>query len=117
MVVIGGGVIGLELGFVYVCFGFEIEVVEFVLFIFFIMDFLLGKEFIKIFKKEGFKFNFEISVSKVENIGNGVKIVVINKKKEEIIIEVDYCFVVVGCKVYMEGFGLDKIGFVVNNCG
>lgn len=61
-IVIGGGVIGFEFGFVYVCFGVEVEVVEFVDVIFLIMDCGFGKEFIKILKKEGFKFNFEISV-------------------------------------------------------
>lgn len=117
MVVIGGGVIGLELGSVYARLGSEIEVVEFAPSILPTMDLSLGKELTKILKKEGFKFNLETSVSKVENTGKGVKITAINKKKEEITIEADYCLVAVGRKAYTEGLGLDKIGLAANNRG
>jgi dihydrolipoamide dehydrogenase len=117
MIVIGGGVIGLELGSVYARLGSEIEVVEFADAIFPTMDRSLGKEFVKILKKEGFKFNLETSVQKVENTGDGVKVTALNKKKEEITIEADYCLVAVGRKAYTEGLGLENIGLSANNRG
>lgn len=117
MIVIGGGVIGLELGSVYARLGSEIEVVEFADAIFPTMDRGLGKEFIKILKKEGFKFNLETSVQKVENTGKGVKVTAVNKKKEEITLEADYCLVAVGRKAYTEGLGLENAGLSANNRG
>jgi len=117
MIVIGGGVIGLELGSVYARLGTEIEVVEFADAIFPTMDRGIGKEFIRILKKEGFKFNLETSVTKVENTGKGVKVTAVNKKKEEITIEGDYCLVAVGRKAYTEGLGLENVGLAANNRG
>jgi dihydrolipoamide dehydrogenase len=59
MIVIGAGVIGLELGSVYGRLGSEIEVIEFAPTILPTMDGSIGKEMIKILKKEGFKFHLE----------------------------------------------------------
>lgn len=117
MIVIGGGVIGLELGSVYARLGSEIEVVEFADAIFPTMDRGLGKEMIRILKKEGFKFNLETSVQKVENTGSGVKVTAVNKKQETVTIEGDYCLVAVGRKAYTEGLGLENIGLAANNRG
>jgi dihydrolipoamide dehydrogenase len=117
MIIIGGGVIGLELGSVYARLGTEIEVVEFADAIFPTMDRALGKEFIRILKKEGFKFNLETSVQKVENTGSGVKVTAVNKKKETIVLEADYCLVSVGRKAYTEGLALDKAGLTASNRG
>lgn len=117
MIVIGGGVIGLELGSVYGRLGTEIEVVEFADAIFPTMDRGLGKEFVKILKKEGFKFNLETSVQKVENTGKGVKVTAVNKKQETITLEADYCLVAVGRKAYTEGLNLEKAGLSANNRG
>ena len=117
MIVIGGGVIGLELGSVYARLGSEIEVVEFAPNILPTMDFSLGKELTKILKKEGFKFHLEHKVQKVENTGNGVKLTALNKKDEEVTLEADYCLVAVGRKAYTEGLGLENIGLVANNRG
>ena len=117
MIVIGGGVIGLELGSVYARLGSEIEVVEFADAIFPTMDRGLGKEFIKILKKEGFKFNLETSVQKVENTGSGVKVTAVNKKQETITLEADYCLVAVGRKAYTEGLALENAGLSANNRG
>jgi len=117
LIVIGGGVIGLELGSVYARLGSEVEVVEFADAIFPTMDRGLGKEFIKILKKEGFKFNLETSVQKVENTGKGVLVTAVNKKQETITIEGDYCLVAVGRKAYTAGLGLENIGLTANNRG
>ena len=117
LLVIGGGVIGLELGSVYARLGAEVEVIEFADTILPTMDRGLGKEFTKILKKEGFKFHLETAVQKVENKGKSVKVTALNKKQETVVLEADYCLVAVGRKAYTEGLGLDKIGLSANNRG
>lgn len=117
MLVIGGGVIGLELGSVYARLGSEIEVVEFAPSILPTMDLSLGKELTKILKKEGFKFHMEHKVQKVENTGKGVKLTALNKKDETVVLEADYCLVAVGRKAYTDGLGLENIGLTPNNRG
>ena len=117
LIVIGGGVIGLELGSVYARLGSEVEVVEFASSILPTMDLSLGKELTKILKKEGFKFNLEHKVQKVENTGKGVKLTALNKKNEEVVIEADYALVAVGRKAYTEGLALENAGLTANNRG
>ena len=117
MIVIGGGVSGLELGSVYARLGSQVEVVEFAPNILPTMDLALGKELTKILKKEGFKFHMEHRVQKVENTGKGVKLTALNKKDEEVVLEADYCLVAVGRKPYTEGLGLENAGLTVNQRG
>lgn len=117
MLVIGGGVIGLELGSVYGRLGTEIEVVEFADSILPTMDKSLGKEFTKVLKKEGFKFHLEHKVQSVVNNGENVTLKALNKKGEEILIDADYCLVAVGRKPFTEGLDLEKAGLSVNNRG
>lgn len=117
MIVIGGGVIGLELGSVYARLGAEIEVVEFADSIIPTMDRTLGKELTKVLKKEGFKFNLQHRVQKVENTGKGVKVVALDKKDNEVTFEGDYCLVAVGRKPYTQGLGLENAGVKLNDRG
>jgi dihydrolipoamide dehydrogenase len=88
MLVIGGGVIGLELGSVYGRLGTQIEVIEFASSIIPTMDATLGKELTRVLKKEGFKFNLEHRVQKVENKGKSVVLTALNKKGEEVTFEI-----------------------------
>jgi dihydrolipoamide dehydrogenase len=117
MLVIGGGVIGLELGSVYARLGSEIEVIEFADAICPSMDGTITKELTKVLKKEGFKFNLNHKVQSVTNTGKGVKLVALNKKNEEVIFEADYCLVAVGRKPYTDGLNLEAAGLAVNNRG
>ncbi len=117
MLVIGGGVIGLELGSVYARVGTEVEVVEFADTIIPTMDVTMSKELTRVLKKEGFKFHLSHKVQKVTNTGKGVKLVALNKKDEEVTLEADYCLVAVGRKAYTEGLGLENVGLVANNRG
>ena len=117
MVVIGGGVIGLELGSVYARLGTEVEVVEFADTIIPTMDVTMAKELTRVLKKEGFKFHLSHKVQKVTNTGKGVKVVALNKKDQEVTLEADYCLVAVGRKAYTEGLGLENVGLVANNRG
>jgi dihydrolipoamide dehydrogenase len=117
MLVIGGGVIGLELGSVYGRLGTEVEVVEFADSIIPTMDKSLGKELTRVLKKEGFKFHMEHRVQSVVNNGNSVTLKALNKKGEEVSLEADYCLVAVGRKPFTEGLNLEKAGLSVNNRG
>ena len=117
LLVIGGGVIGLELGSVYARLGSEVEVIEFADSIIPTMDKTLGKELTRVLKKEGFKFNMQHKVQSVANLGDKVVLKALNKKDEEVTFEADYCLVAVGRKAYTEGLGLENVGLTVNNRG
>lgn len=80
MIVIGGGVIGLELGSVYNRLGTEVEVVEFAPNIIPTMDGTMSKELTRVLKKDGFKFYMEHKVQSVENKGKKVVLTALNKK-------------------------------------
>jgi len=117
LLVIGGGVIGLELGSVYARLGAEVEVIEFADRIIPTMDKTLAKELTKALKKEGFKFNLQHKVQSVVNNGDSVTLKALNKKDEEVTFEADYCLVAVGRKAYTEGLGLENVGLTANNRG
>lgn len=117
MLVIGGGVIGLELGSVFARLGSQIEVIEFANSIIPTMDSTMGKELTRVLKKEGFKFNLEHRVQKVINKGKSVVLTALNKKNEEVTFEADYCLVAVGRKPFTEGLNLEAAGLSVNNKG
>lgn len=117
MLVIGGGVIGLELGSVYGRLGTQIEVVEFTPNIIPTMDGTMSKELTRVLKKEGFKFHMEHRVQKVENKGKSVVLTALNKKGEEIQLEADYCLVAVGRKPYTDGLGLENAGLKATERG
>lgn len=117
LIVIGGGVIGLELGSVYARLGAQVTVVEFAGTIIPTMDKTMSKELQKVLKKEGFKFNFNHAVQKVTNNGDSVTVVAKNKKGDEVTFEGDYCLVAVGRKPYTKGLGLENAGIKVNERG
>ncbi len=117
MLVIGGGVIGLELGSVFGRLGTEIEVIEFADSIIPTMDKSLGKELAKVLKKEGFKFQLQHQVKSVVNNGENVTLTALNKKGEEVKFEADYCLVAVGRKAFTSGLGLENIGLNINSRG
>ncbi len=117
LLVIGGGVIGLELGSVYARLGSSVEVIEFAPSILPTMDAGIGKEFTKILKKEGFKFHMEHKVLSVVNKGKSVVLTAENKKGEQVTLEADYCLVAVGRKAYTEGLALENAGLQTNQRG
>jgi dihydrolipoamide dehydrogenase len=117
MLIIGGGVIGLELGSVYGRLGSEIELIENSPSILSAMDGAIGKEFIKILKKDGFKFQLEHKVQKVVNKGKSVVLTAINKKGESVDFEADYCLVAVGRKAFTSGLNIENAGLALNSRG
>ena len=117
LIVIGGGVIGLELGSVYARLGTEVQVVEFLDRLIPGMDFSLAKEIQRILKKQGMKFFLSHAVQNVSVEGEGVKVVTKNKKDEEVEFRGDYCLVAVGRRPYTDNLGLENIGVSLDEQG
>lgn len=117
LVVIGGGVIGLELGSVYLRLGAEVTVVEYMDKIIPTMDGALSKELLKVLKKQGMKFMLSTGVQSVERNGNTVKVTAKDKKGEEVVVEGDYVLVSVGRRPYTDGLGLENAGVELDERG
>jgi len=117
LIVIGGGVIGLELGSVYSRLGAKVTVVEYMDKIVPGMDTDVSKELQKVFKKQGIKFATSHKVTSVERNGDTVTVKATDKKDREIEFSGDYCLVAVGRKAYTAGLGLEKVGIEVNERG
>lgn len=117
LLVIGGGVIGLELGQVYSRLGSEVSVIEYMPNIIPTMDTTLSKELQKSLKKQGMKFFTEHQVSSVTSSGKEVVVTAKDKKGEIVEFKGDYCLVSVGRKPYTEGLGLEKAGVKVTERG
>ena len=117
LIIIGGGVIGLELGSVYARLGSAVTVIEFSDSLIPTMDRALGKELQKVLKKEGFKFNFKHKVKTVSAKGKTVTVKADNSKGEEVTFTGDYCLVSVGRKPYTDGLQADKVGLKMDKAG
>ncbi len=118
LVIVGGGVIGLELGSVYCRLGSEVTVVEYMDRLIPTMDKDAVKELQKALKKEGMKFHFQSAVQSVETKGKNVILKVKDLKKDsEFELKGDYCLVSVGRKPYTDKLGLDKAGVKVDERG
>jgi len=109
LIVIGGGVIGVELGSVYKRLGAEVSVIEFLPRIIPTMDATLSKELQKSLKKQGIKFYTSHKVTSVKNNGKNVAITAEDKKGKIIEFKGDYVLVSVGRKPFTEGLGLNNI--------
>ncbi|MEK9787977.1 MAG: dihydrolipoyl dehydrogenase [Flavobacteriaceae bacterium] len=117
LVVIGGGVIGLELGQVYRRLGAEVSVIEYADRITPVMDAGLSRELMKVMKKQGVKFHLSHGVTKVVRKGNTVQITATDKKGSAVEFEGDYCLVSVGRKPYTEGLNAEAAGVQLNERG
>ena len=117
LVIIGGGVIGLELGQVYCRLGAKVSVIEYADRITPIMDAGLSKELMKVMKKQGVKFFLSHGVNKVSRKGDVVKVTAKDKKGVEVHFEGDYCLVSVGRKPYTSGLNAAAAGVQLNEQG
>ncbi len=117
MIVIGGGVIGLELGQVYLRLGAQVSVVEYLDRIIPGMDAGLSKELTKVLKKQGMKFYTSHKVKSVERNGEGVQVQAENAKGETITLDGDYSLVSVGRRPFTDGLNADKAGIKVSEKG
>lgn len=110
LIVIGGGVIGLELGQVYKRLGAEITVIEYMDRIIPGMDGALSKELLKVMKKQKVNFNLSHKVKSVTAKGKEVIVVAEDKKGEEITFKGDYCLVSVGRRPFTDGLNIEASG-------
>ncbi|RCW90835.1 dihydrolipoyl dehydrogenase [Winogradskyella arenosi] len=117
LIIIGGGVIGLELGQVYRRLGAEVTVIEYMDRIIPTMDAGLSKELNKVFKKAKCKMMLSHKVQSVERKGDEVVVKAENKKGEVVEFKGDYCLVSVGRKPYTEGLNLEAAGVKMNDRG
>lgn len=117
LIVIGGGVIGLELGQVYLRLGAQVSVVEYLDRIIPGMDAGLSKELTKVLKKQGMKFYTSHKVKSVERNGDGVQVQAENAKGETITLDGDYSLVSVGRRPYTDGLNADKAGVKITERG
>ena len=117
LVIIGGGVIGIELGQVYLRLGANVSVVEFMDRIIPGMDGSLSKELMKVLKKQGMKFYVSHKVKSVVRKGNEVTVQAENAKGETVTLEGDYSLVSVGRRPYTDGLNADKAGVKISDRG
>ena len=117
LLIIGGGVIGIELGQVYLRLGAQVSVVEFMDRIIPGMDAALSKELTKVLKKQGMKFYTSHKVQSVERNGDVVTVQAENAKGETITLEGDYSLVSVGRRPYTDGLSADKAGVKITDRG
>ncbi|WP_293871377.1 dihydrolipoyl dehydrogenase [Flavobacterium sp.] len=117
LIIIGGGVIGIELGQVYLRLGAQVSVVEFMDRIIPGMDASLSKELTKVLKKQGIKFYVSHKVKSVERKGDSIMVQAENAKGETITLEGDYSLVSVGRRPYTVGLNADKAGVKITERG
>ena len=117
LIVIGGGVIGLELGQVYRRLGAEVSVIEYMDRIIPTMDKAQSKELTKALKKQGVKFFLSHQVAGLANNGNEVTLTATDKKDQEVSITGDYCLVSVGRRPYTDGLKAENAGIKINERG
>lgn len=118
MCIIGGGVIGLELGSVFARLGTEIEVVEFADSIIPTMDVDCTKELTRSLKKLGMKFHLKHKVTAVHASESSVEVQVENTVKGETFsIHADYCLVAIGRRPYTDQLALENAGLTTDERG
>jgi len=117
LILIGGGVIGLELGSVYSRLGAKVSVIEFMDSIIPTMDRGLGKELQKVLTKQGMEFYLGHKVTGATTKGKEVTVTFDAPNGEKKELKGDYCLVAVGRIAYTDNLGLDKIGLTVEERG
>lgn len=118
MVIVGGGVIGLELGSVFARLGTEVEVVEYMDRIIPTMDKDCSRELSRSLKKLGMKFHLKHKVTAVKATKTKVSVDVQKRDAEDTFqIEADYCLVAIGRKPYTENLGLENTSVKLDDKG
>jgi dihydrolipoamide dehydrogenase len=117
LIIIGGGVIGLELGQVYRRLGSDVSVVEYMDRIIPTMDSAQSKELTKVMKKQGVKFYVSHQVNDVSLKAKEVTVTAKDSKGKEVTFKGDYCLVSVGRRPYTDGLAADKAGVKVTERG
>jgi len=118
LVVIGGGVIGLEMGSVYARLGSKVTCVEFLDKILPTEDNEVSKTFMTVLKKQGFKFQMKHAVKSVESTADGVIVTAENMKKgETVTLDADIVLVSTGRRPNTDNLGLEALGVAQDKIG
>ncbi len=117
LIVVGGGVIGLELGQVYSRLGAKVSIIEYQDRIIPSMDSSLSKELAKVLKKQKIELLLSHKVSSIVRNGNLVNVLAYDKNEKELSLQGDYCLIAIGRKPYTEGLNLKAVGLDVNERG
>lgn len=117
LIVVGGGVIGLELGQVYSRLGAKVSIIEYQERIIPSMDYSLSKELAKILKKQKIELLLSHKVSSIIREGEVVNVLAYDKNEKEVNLQGDYCLISIGRKPYTEGLNLKAAGLDVNEKG
>ena len=117
LIIIGGGVIGLELGQVYKRLGAEVTVIEYMDRIIPTMDAGLSKELNKVFRKQKFNINVSHKVTSVKRNGDEITVTAENKKGALVEFKGDYCLVSVGRSPYTAGLNAESAGVKLTDRG
>lgn len=117
LIIVGGGVIGMEMGSVFARLGTKITVLEYTDSLIFSMDRKMGTELQKSLKKQGFEFLMNHKVTEAVVTGAGVIVRAETKDGEQVYIEGDYCLMATGRKPYTLGLGLENIGVNITEKG
>ena len=117
LIVVGGGVIGLELGQVYSRLGSKVSIIEYQDRIIASMDSSLSKELLKVLKKQKIEFLLSHKVLSIDKNGKSVVVQATNRNDKKVSIEGDYCLISIGRRAYTDGLNLKAIGVEVNEKG
>ncbi len=115
IVIIGGGVIGVEMASIFNRIGTKVTILEYADNLIATMDSELGKALAKILTREGVEIKLRQAVYKAENLGNTAKVYFKNKQGEEQEQIADYILVAVGRKPYVTNLGLENTHVELNN--
>ena len=117
LIIVGGGVIGVELGQVYSRLGAKVSIIESQDRIIPSMDSSLSKELAKVLKKQKIELLLSHKVSSIVRNGNLVNVLAYDKNEKEVNLQGDYCLIAIGRKPYTEGLNLKAVGLDVNERG
>ncbi len=117
MLVVGAGIIGVELGSVYARLGTKVTILESLPRAIPTMDPTLGRELQRVLKKMGIGMLFEHAVLSAENRGESVEVKAKSGKGEEVGFEADFCLVAIGRRPYTESLGLKNAGIETDRKG
>ena len=118
MIIVGAGVIGLEMGSIYSRLGTEVTVLEYFDKVLNGMDHDISKNFKAILQKQGFKFHLNCSVSMIAKEKKGVKVTFQDRESDEISdLSADVVLVATGRKPLTKGLNLENIGVELNPKG
>ena len=118
LVVVGGGVIGLELGSVWSRLGTKVTVVEFLNHIGGSMDLEMSKQFQRILKRQGLNFKLSSKVTSITKRKDGLSISIEPAGGGKAsVLDADYCLIAIGRRPYTEGLGLETIGVETDTHG